>query len=139
MSTEHTDNSIPSKDSKPTDTGTDSTPSLPPNDSSKQAKQPSNQPDEKLSGELSDYHKALAEEFELANKELSPNTDSIDLKEYWKRKVPDAAAQIAWLAMNAHSEGVRLNANKYIVSEAYAETGNSELETILRELTGKTN
>lgn len=135
MSTEHTDNSIPSKDSTPTNAGTPGTPETTQNEQTNN-KKPLVEITPELAAELSEHHKALAQEFELANKELTANTDSIDLKEYWKRKVPDAAGMIAWLSLNAHSEGVKLNASKYVIEQAYSDTGNSELETILRELTG---
>lgn len=90
---------------------------------------------DELAEALSEHHKALASEFEIANKELTAHSEASDLKAYWRNKVPDACAQIAWLAMHAYSEGVRLNANKFIIAEAYAQTQDSELEEILKQLT----
>lgn len=105
-----------------------------------QEPQESNEPrkgapiDDKLAKELNEHHRALMEEFELVNKELSPDSQIADIREYWRNKVPNACAQIAWLAMNAHSEGIKLSANKYIIQEAYAETGDKNLEDILKSL-----
>lgn len=87
-----------------------------------------------LQAKLNEYSQALASEFSIANKELSNTSEITDLKDFWRSKVPSAAAQIAWLAGNAHSEGVRLNANKYILSEAFSETGSDELADILKSL-----
>lgn len=93
--------------------------------------------DDATAKELSDHHKALMAEFELVNEKLSASSEHTDIKNYWKGKQADACAQIAWLAMHANSEGVRLNANKYILAEAYAETQSTELEEILKSLVNK--
>lgn len=111
---------------EPQDSGTSDTPS----------KKPATI-DDKLAAELSEHHKALMSEFQLVNEKITANSEQADIKNYWKDKQADACAQIAWLAMHAHSEGVRLNANKYILAEAYAETQSTELEDILKALVDK--
>jgi hypothetical protein len=75
---------------------------------------------EGLQEKLNAYHKALSEEFAVKAKAAPENTEEYT-REFFKDNVHLAAAQIVWLAGNAESESVKLNACKTIVTEALAD------------------
>ena len=75
---------------------------------------------ESLQSKLNEYHKAFAEEFEEKTKAAPENVEEYT-RDFFKENIHMAAAQIVWLAGNAESESIRLNASKTIVTEALAD------------------
>src|SRR4051812_22411418 len=92
---EQGDPAITGKDNTDNLSNVDNLSNLPPNDNvnNNEVKKPVEITPEVLEG-LNDYAKALRSEFEIANKELSDTTPAEDLQAFWKRHVPNAAAQI---------------------------------------------
>lgn len=76
--------------------------------------------EEKLQQELTNYAQALREEFERRNGD-EPEEVASHTHDFFKANVHHAAAQIVWLSINAESETVKLNASKFIVSQAVSE------------------
>jgi hypothetical protein len=99
--------------------------------------------DEKLQKHLNEYRAAIEEEFELKTKAAIQANDSDSVQEltqnFFKDNTAHAAAQIAWLAMNAESETVRLNASKFIIDKGLAdsEKDGDPIKKLLSELTNK--
>lgn len=74
---------------------------------------------------LNAYAKALRQEFEDKTAE-EPEQVELHTRNFFKKNVHSAAAQVVWLSGNAESETVRLNASKYIVSVAIEAEKDSE-------------
>ena len=77
--------------------------------------------EEKLQEELNKYAQALAQEFEAQVVEAPENCEEYT-RDFFKKNLPAAAAQIVFLSNNAYSESVKLNAAKFVVTEALANT-----------------
>lgn len=73
--------------------------------------------EEKLQEVLNGYAKAFQEEFE---KSVSNSPENVEeyTRDYFKKNVATAAAQIVYLSNNAFSESVKLRAAQMVVSEA---------------------
>lgn len=74
----------------------------------------------KVQEELNAYREAMEKEFER-QQQLSPESLEEQLTSFFKSQVPMAAGNIAWLAMCASNEGVRLSASKYIIEQGREE------------------
>lgn len=85
----------------------------------------SNAPDaqqKKMQTEIEKYKRAYQQEFEIATN--TPAEQALDVtKEFFKKAMPSAAAQIVWLSEYSSSDSVRLNASKYII-----EVGREDVE-----------
>lgn len=73
--------------------------------------------EEDLKAELNRYAKALEEEYET-NVVAEPENIAEYTTNFFKGNAHSAAAQIVYLAINADSESVRLNAAKFVVQIA---------------------
>lgn len=69
---------------------------------------------------LKNYALALQQEYENKVEETPDNVQE-HTKDFFRAKVHTAAAQIVFLADHAESETVKLNANKFILTQAFAE------------------
>jgi len=81
--------------------------------------------DEALQKELHSYAAALRQEFELQqNKTQTHQEDHQNVERYtrdfFKKNLAHAAAQIVWLSSNSTSDSIRLKASQFIVKEALA-------------------
>lgn len=72
---------------------------------------------EKVAEALNVYATALQKEFEEKT-QAEPENVAQYTKEFFKRNVHGAAAQIVWLSTFAESETVKLSASKYVVEQA---------------------
>jgi hypothetical protein len=77
-------------------------------------------PDDKLQKELAAYQAAIKQEYEMSKAGVPENVDQIT-RDFFKSNAASAAAQIVWLANNAHSESTRLAAAKTVIAEALAD------------------
>jgi hypothetical protein len=93
---------------------------------------------EKLQEKLNSYAEALRSEFEEANKESPENVETYT-RDFFKKNIAMAAAQIVWLAGNSTSDSVRLRASQIVVSEALqdARADGDPIKDILAELAAK--
>lgn len=112
----------------------------PPNDTSEYDKLYSD-PDltpEKLNDKLNDYARAYQQEFETRT-QAQPEDVELHTRDFFKRNVHCAAAQVVWLSSNADSETVRLNASKAILAYAFEDAKNDgdPFKQLMRELTSK--
>lgn len=85
---------------------------------------------------LKNYALALQQEYEDKVEETPDNVQE-HTQNFFRSKVHTAAAQIAWLADHAESETVKLNANKFILTQAFAdeESEKNPLAALLQGLT----
>lgn len=72
-----------------------------------------------LRQEHQSYLEAYKQEFQ-ENAAKEPEEAETYARDFFKKNVPTAAAQIVWLSQNAESEAVKLNAAKTILAEAFA-------------------
>lgn len=86
--------------------------------------------------ELAKYAEALRQEYEIKIAETPDNVQE-HTKDFFQKVAHTAAAQIVFLADHAESETVRLNANKFILTQAFAdeETEKDPLKALLAGLT----
>jgi hypothetical protein len=71
---------------------------------------------EKYKQEMQDYQKALQQEYEIAAKKDDSLEDiAKTTAEFLAKHNPTAAAMVVYLMNNSTSDGVRLNASKYII------------------------
>lgn len=91
--------------------------------------------EEDLRLELAKYSKALKEEFETSIA-AEPENVAEHSQTYFKAHVPSAIAQLVWLANNAESETVRMNASKYVFEQASKkeEADKDPVSALLRKL-----
>jgi hypothetical protein len=77
-----------------------------------------------LQAELKKYQAAIKQEYENAVASGAGDQSQLEeyTQEYFKKNINMAAAQIAWLAQNAESESVRMNASKYVIERALAQS-----------------
>jgi hypothetical protein len=70
-----------------------------------------------LQAELNRYSQALKQEWEDNQRPEDTSSDAEQqARDYFKKHVPFAAAQVVWLAGNSDSDTVRLNASKHIIA-----------------------
>lgn len=69
---------------------------------------------------LAAYSLALQQEYET-NLATQPENIAEYTKDFFQKNVHTSAAQIAFLALHAESETVRLNAAKFIIMQAFAD------------------
>jgi hypothetical protein len=104
-----------------------------------------NTPDS-LQKQLNDYRTALEQEYAMAEKAAqaaqatkAASTENLQVatRDFFKDNSAHAAAQIAWLAMNAESESVRLRASQYIIERGLADSKDDgdPIKKLLSELT----
>lgn len=74
---------------------------------------------EELNSALNEYATALRQEMEV-KVEKEPESCEAHVREFFQSQVAVLSAQIVWLANNADSETVRLNASKYGIEIAIA-------------------
>jgi len=72
---------------------------------------------EKLQAELQAYSAALREEYETKSQATPENVEEYT-REFFKKNVHAAAAQIVYLSHSAESESIRLRAAQTVVTEA---------------------
>jgi hypothetical protein len=83
---------------------------------------------ESLQEELNKYVEAFQQEYETASQEQPENVEEFT-RDFFKKNVPAAAAQIVWLANAAESENVRASMSKYVIEAAMA-TANADGDPI---------
>jgi hypothetical protein len=81
--------------------------------------------DEALQAELHSYAAALRQEFELTtNSKTAHPDDTANVEKYtrdfFKKNLAHAAAQVVWLSSNSDSDSIRLKASMFIIKEALA-------------------
>lgn len=102
-----------------------------------------NNPDlteETLQETLNAYRLAMEQEFRAAAKAAETSESVQELtRNFFKDNCAHAAAQIAWLAMNAEGESIRLNASKYIIDKGLKDSADDgdPIKALLNELTNK--
>lgn len=91
---------------------------------------------ERLQETLNNYAEAFRQEFETSTAASPENVEEYT-RDFFKRNIHSAAAQIVWLANNAASESVKLKACTTIVHEALAASSVPEdpMKQLLQELT----
>jgi hypothetical protein len=72
---------------------------------------------ETLNAKLNSYAEAYRQEFETDSKADPDNVEEYT-RDYFKKNIHVAAAQIVWLSVNSTSESVMLNASKYVIDAA---------------------
>lgn len=89
-----------------------------------------------LQQHLNKYRQALESEY-VVEVEKTPENVAELTTAFFKNNAAHAAAQIAWLAMNADSESVKLNAAKFIIQSANAdaEADGDPIKDLLKQLT----
>ena len=94
--------------------------------------------EQSLQATLNSYAQAIKEEYEqtlAAENDLS-NVEGYT-RDFFKKNVHSAAAQIVWLANNAESESVKLKAATTVIHEALADAraDGDPIKLLLAELT----
>jgi len=91
--------------------------------------------DESLQEKLNQYSLALQQEYETKT-EVAPENIEEYTRDFFKKNIHMAAAQIVWLAGNASKESTKLNAAKYVVEAALAEgrADGDPIKELLRSL-----
>lgn len=98
--------------------------------------------DEALQAELTKYKKALEEEFARSTdgSSLDSAVENVEryTRDFFKKHMATAAAQVVWLSGNSTSDSVRLNASKYIIGEALADAKEQgdPIRELMQELIG---
>lgn len=99
--------------------------------------------DEALSNELAKYKLALEQEFERAPSPEDRAAENVEkyTRDFFKKHIASAAAQIVWLSANSTSDSVRLRACQIIVKEALedARADGDPIKDILNGLMAVTN
>lgn len=90
---------------------------------------------ENLQTELNKYAAAIESEFRIASAGSPENVDEY-ARDFFKKNIHSAAAQIVWLAVNSTSDSVRLAASKYVVEQAISDAkGDGDpLKDLMKEL-----
>jgi len=99
--------------------------------------------DEALQKELHSYAQALRQEFEDSQAKTQDNeTQNVEryTRDFFKKNLAHAAAQIVWLSSNSTSDSIRLKASTFIVKEALAASANDgdPISELLRSLQSPT-
>jgi len=96
--------------------------------------------DEALQKELHSYAAALRQEFELSQSKTKDDESAQNVERYtrdfFKKNLAHAAAQIVWLSSNSTSDSIRLKASQFIVKEALAgaQADGDPISELLRSL-----
>jgi hypothetical protein len=94
--------------------------------------------DDALQAELHKYAKALREEFERAPNPDDRPAENVEkyTRDFFKKHLASAAAQIVWLSANSTSDSVRLRACQIIVKEALedARADGDPVKDLLKDL-----
>jgi hypothetical protein len=92
--------------------------------------------EENLQQKLNEYAAAFRQEFEESTKNSPDNVEEYT-RDFFKKNIHSAAAQIVWLSNNAASESVRLAASKLVVHEALtdARADGDPIKELLASLT----
>lgn len=90
---------------------------------------------EQLQSELDRYAEALRQEFETKTEEEPENVEAYT-RDFFKKNIHTAAAQIVWLSMHAESESVKASMSKYIIEAALKneEEGKDPVRDLLKQL-----
>jgi hypothetical protein len=91
--------------------------------------------DENLQEELKNYQKAIKAEYELSKNGVPENVEELT-RDFFKTQAAAAAAQVVWLANNAHSESTRLSAAKAVIEYAIndAKDDGDPIKNLIKEL-----
>lgn len=73
---------------------------------------------ESLQQKLQAYHAALKSEFEVTSEKDKKAQEDVS-RDYLRKHVPVALAQVVHLAQFSTSDSVRLNASKFIIGESF--------------------
>lgn len=94
--------------------------------------------EESLNDRLNSYAKAFREEFEEKS-QADPSNVEAYTRDFFRKNVHSAAAQIVHLANNAFSESVKLRAAELVVKEARltSDEQGDPVKEILQQLTSK--
>ena len=96
--------------------------------------------DGELQKELHSYAAALRQEFELSQSKTKDDESAVNVERYtrdfFKKNLAHAAAQIVWLSSNSTSDSIRLKASQFIVKEALAgaQADGDPISELLRSL-----
>ena len=97
--------------------------------------------DGELQKELHSYAAALRQEFELSQSKTATaenETQNVEkyTRDFFKKNLAHAAAQIVWLSSNSTSDSIRLKASQFIVKEALAgaQADGDPISELLRSL-----
>jgi len=94
--------------------------------------------DEALQAELAKYKKALEEEFKSHPDPADRAAENVEkyTRDFFKKHMASAAAQIVWLSANSTSDSVRLRACQIIVKEALedARADGDPVKDLLKDL-----
>jgi hypothetical protein len=91
--------------------------------------------DSTLQKELVAYQQAIKAEYELSKNGVPENVEELT-RDFFKTQAAAAAAQVVWLANNAHNESTRLSAAKAVIEYALADANKDgdPIKDILKEL-----
>lgn len=89
-----------------------------------------------LQQKLADYRGAIEQEFK-ASTEKNPDDVEASTSDFFKDNIPMAAAQLVWLAHNAESESVQINALKFIIQQGLADADRKgdPIQAVIDQLT----
>jgi hypothetical protein len=94
--------------------------------------------DSEIQAELHKYAKALREEFERSPDPADRAAENVEkyTRDFFKKHIASAAAQIVWLSANSTSDSVRLRACQIIVKEALedARADGDSVKDLLKDL-----
>jgi len=99
--------------------------------------------DAALQAELANYKKALEQEFASHPDPADRAAENVEkyTRDFFKKHMASAAAQIVWLSANSTSDSVRLRACQIIVKEALedARADGDPVKDLLKDLMVNTN
>lgn len=97
--------------------------------------------EETLQDELNKYRRAYQEEFENAVANDTPDNIEEYTREFFKKNITTAAAQIVFLAGNGETDSIKLRASKMIVDLALADSAadGDPIKEFLKGLTKPTH
>lgn len=91
---------------------------------------------EMLQDKLHRYSLAMQQEFEIKNSKDPENVEA-NVKDFFRKNVNAALAQVVWLANYSTADSVRLNASKYVIEKACLESKDAgdPIKDLLKALT----
>lgn len=92
-----------------------------------------------LMHELQKYQQAIKEEFEMSLKNAPVEDTEEYVRDFFRKNIASAAAQVAWLAIHSDSDSVKLNASKYMLAMAIDEANGEgdPIKNLLKDLQTK--